>query len=78
MSLMLLDGVAIVDFAGQILAWFVDGIYWVFSSARRRQIRARWVERGRLYMYAQVFTWWLALFSLAVFILFVCAAFTIR
>ena len=78
MPLTLLDGVAIADFASQILAWFADGIFWGFSAVRRQQIRIRWAERGSLYEYAQVLSWWLALLALAVLVLFVSAAFSIR
>jgi len=74
----LLDGLAALDGAQVILSWFADGLFWVFSPARRVAVRARWVERGRLYKYGQVLSWWFVLFLAVLLVLFILAAFTVR
>jgi len=74
----LLGGLAALDGAQVILSWFADGLFWVFSPARRVAVRARWVERGRLYKYGQVLSWWFVLFLAVLLVLFILAAFTVR
>jgi len=74
----LLDGLAALDGGQLILSWFADGLFWVFSPARRAAVRGRWVERGRLYKYGQVLSWWLVLFLAILLVLFLLAAYTVR
>jgi len=74
----LLDGLSALDGAQVILSWFADGLFWVFSPARRAAVRARWVERGRLYKYGQVLSWWFVLFLAVLLVLFILAAFIVR
>jgi len=78
MPLALLDALTGIDAIANVLWWFTDGILWLFSPTRRAKVRARWAERGRLYKYGQIVSWWLVLFIVATITLFIAAAFVVR
>ena len=66
----LLDAVFFLDVLGRVTAWFVDGVFWLFSPTRRAQIRSHWAICGRLYKYIQVISWFLALGALIGLVVF--------
>jgi len=78
MPLAFLDALTGMDAIASVLWWFTDGILWLFSPDRRAKVRARWAERGRLYKYGQILSWWLVLFIVTVITLFIAAAFVVR
>jgi hypothetical protein len=66
----ILDGLALFDGIATCLRWFGDGLLWLLSPTRRIQIRSTWAARGLMYKYAQVMSWFVALFVALLLCLF--------
>lgn len=70
------DALVVIDFIATCLRWFVDGLLWLLSSSHRVRIRSNWAAHGRMYKYAQLMSWFFALFVAFLCGLFLLAAFT--
>ena len=73
-----LETIGIVDALATALRWLADGLGWITSSKRRKEINARWASRGTPYRYLQVLFWLFVLVIILAGAIFFWAAFTLR